>query len=171
MPRLTVSACSWTCSCQRDDPNGLCVVDVISGAWHSDAGKLEDHRRAQVFEILCRHGYTVFALRPGSVTKFTATEMRDNVHRGIAWIRQHAPEYEVSPHRLCLMGASAGGHLACLTALTASEAETTSGIAAVAVFFPPTDFLNYGGRRVDLRSGEGFGASGPSTRLPLRTCQ
>ena len=45
--------------------NGRGIVDVVSGAWHSDPGKLRDHERAQIFEIFCRQGYTVFALRPG----------------------------------------------------------------------------------------------------------
>ena len=52
--------------------NGLGIVDVISGAWQSDRGKIRDHARAQTFHILCRKGYTVFAIRPGSVSKFSA---------------------------------------------------------------------------------------------------
>ena len=52
--------------------NGLAVVDVVSGAWYSDRGKIRDHARAQTFDILCRKGYTVFAIRPGSITKFSA---------------------------------------------------------------------------------------------------
>ena len=52
--------------------NGLGVVDVISGAWYSDRNKIRDHARAQTFQILCGKGYTVFAVRPGSVTKFSA---------------------------------------------------------------------------------------------------
>ena len=51
--------------------NGLGMVDVASGAFHSDRGKIEDHRRAKVYDIFCGKGYTVFAVRPGSITKFT----------------------------------------------------------------------------------------------------
>src|SRR5688572_5366986 len=58
--------------------NGLGVIDVMSGAWHSDRGKIRDHQRAQTFDILCRKGYMVFAVRPGSVTKFSVPEMLDN---------------------------------------------------------------------------------------------
>ena len=47
------------------EANGLGIVDVISGAWHSDRGKIRDHMRAQTFQILCAKGYTVFAVRPG----------------------------------------------------------------------------------------------------------
>ena len=51
--------------------NGLGIVDVASGAFYSDRGKIEDHRRAQMYDIFCGKGYTVFAVRPGSITKFT----------------------------------------------------------------------------------------------------
>lgn len=67
----------------KGDKNGLGIVDVISGAWHSDRGKIRDHARAQTFEILCRKGYTVFAIRPGSITKFSAPEMLSNLNEGI----------------------------------------------------------------------------------------
>jgi acetyl esterase/lipase len=136
------------------EKNGLGVIDVISGAWHSDRGKMRDHKRAQTFDILCGKGYTVFAVRPGSVTKFSAGEMLANLNRGIRWVKDHANEYEVDPDRLGLMGASAGGHLACLAAVTASD---DTRVKAVAVFFPPTDFLNFNGKPVDARSEDRIG--------------
>src|SRR6185436_14050163 len=98
--------------------NGLAVVDVISGAWYSDRGKIRDHLRAQTFDILCRKGYTVFAIRPGSITKFSAPEMLSNLNTGIRWVKDHSKEYGIDADRLGLMGASAGGHLACLAAVT-----------------------------------------------------
>ena len=93
--------------------NGLGVIDVISGAWHSDRGKIRDHARAQTFHILCGKGYTVFAIRPGSIDKFSAPEMLANLNEGIRWVKDHAKQYGIDRDRLGLMGASAGGHLAC----------------------------------------------------------
>ena len=52
--------------------NGLAIIDVASGAWYSDRGKINDHKRAQMFDTFCEHGYTVFAVRPGSRRRFTA---------------------------------------------------------------------------------------------------
>ncbi len=150
----------------RSDGNGLGIVDVVSGAWHSDRGKIRDHTRAQVFQILCNEGYTVFAVRPGSITKFSALEMIDHLNEGIRWVKGHADAYHIDPDRLGLMGASAGGHLACLAAVTATSEESTSNdepsaigsdVRAVAAFFPPTDFLDYGGHVVDARADDGFG--------------
>src|SRR5262245_26788643 len=144
--------------------NGLAVVDVISGSWYSDRGKIRDHMRAQTFDILCRKGYTVFAVRPGSVTKFSAPEMLANLNTGIRWVKEHANEYGIDAERLGMMGASAGGHLACLAAVTAEDGKAEGGktatstrVKAVAVFFPPTDFLNYGGKAVDARGEDRFG--------------
>jgi acetyl esterase/lipase len=144
--------------------NGLGIVDVISGAWYSDRGKIRDHMRAQTFDILCRKGYTVFAIRPGSITKFSAPEMRANLNQGIRWVKDHSKDYGIDAERLGLMGASAGGHLACLAAVTAEDGNVEGGkavtgtrVKAAAVFFPPTDFLNYGVKAIDPRGDDRFG--------------
>jgi acetyl esterase/lipase len=131
------------------DKNGLGIIDVISGAWHSDRSKIRDHARGQMFHILCGKGYTVFAVRPGSVTKFSAHEMRANLNQGIRWVKEHSKEYGVDPDRLGLMGASAGGHLASFTALTSEEGSTAG-------FFPPTDFLTYTKKVVEPEAAEKF---------------
>src|SRR5262245_49049546 len=150
----------------RGEKNGLGIVDVISGAWNSDRGKIRDHARAQTFEILCRKGYTVFAIRPGSISKFSAPEMLANLNQGIRWVKEHSKQYGTDPERLGLMGASAGGHLACLAAVTAKKQDAAAGtstnpgdtrVRAVAVFFPPTDFLNYGGKAVDVNADDRLG--------------
>jgi acetyl esterase/lipase len=141
--------------------NGLGIVDVISGAWHSDRGKIRDHDRAQTFYILCGRGYTVFAIRPGSISKFSAFEMLANLNTGIRWVKDHAQSYKIDPDRLGLMGASAGGHLACLAAVSGKAARAEADgkdpaagtdVKAVAVFFPATDFLNFDGKAVDVRA-------------------
>jgi acetyl esterase/lipase len=121
--------------------SGLAIVDVASGAWHSDRGKIRDHKRSRFYETMCQRGFIVFAVRPGSITKFTGKEMLKNVHTGIKWVKAHAKEYSIDPDRLGLIGASAGGHLASLAGLTADD---ESRVAVVAVFFPPTDLVNYG---------------------------
>ena len=146
--------------------NGLGIVDVVSGSWFSDRGKIRDLIRAQTFHIFCEKGYTVFAVRPGSVTKFNAAEMRLNLNQGIHWVKDHAKDYEIDPARLGLMGASAGGHLACLAAVTAEDGTSKDAqgnpladtrVKAVAVFFPPTDFLLYGDKAIDPHKEDRIG--------------
>lgn len=55
--------------------NGLAIVDVASGYWHSDRGKVNDHIKAGFYDIFCGRGYTVFAVRPGSLSKYTGDSM------------------------------------------------------------------------------------------------
>lgn len=131
--------------------NGLAIVDVASGAFHSDRGKIEDHRRAKMFDIFCGKGYTIFAIRPGSITKFSLAEMAKNLKQGVAWVKEHAEEYKIDPNRLGIMGASAGGHLASLVSVTADDKCT---VKATGVFFPPTDFLEYRGQKLDDNSSK-----------------
>ena len=155
--------------------NGLAIIDVVSGAWYSDRGKLREHTLAQVYSILCSRGYTVFAIRPGSRTRYTAPEMDTHLKMGIRYVKQHATEYKIDPDRLGLTGASAGGHLATLAAVTPEEGNPNSKspplrydtcVRAAAVFFPPTDFLDWNGKLGDIQTLGGLlflsGAKGHS---------
>jgi dipeptidyl aminopeptidase/acylaminoacyl peptidase len=135
-------------------PNGLVIVDIASGAWYSDRSKIRDHSMAQVYTIFCSRGYAVFAVRPGSKTRYTAAEMDKNIKSAIRYIKAHATEYKIDPARLGLMGGSAGGHLATLAALTPESAKASAkdpsdqndtSVRAVGAFFPPTDFLDWDG--------------------------
>jgi len=132
--------------------NGLAIIDVASGAFHSDRGKIRDHKRAGLFDAFCGKGYTVFAIRPGSITKFGAPEMIKNLNQGVSWVIDHAEKYKIDPNRLGLLGASAGGYLACLNAVTAEEGSPAENFKAVGVFFPPTEFLNYGPVKIKVRT-------------------
>jgi acetyl esterase/lipase len=135
------------------DRNGRAIVDVASGAWHSDRGKIRDHEQAQFYDILCGRGYCVFAVRPGSITRFTAADMVGNVETAIRWVKERAGEFAIDPDKLGLTGASAGGHLASLVALkTSRPGAAATRVAATAVFFPPADFLDFGGEAIDPRS-------------------
>ena len=80
--------------------NGIGIVDVASGAWYSDRGKINDHKRAQMYDIFAGKGYTVFAVRPGSVTKFCVPEMMTHLKTGIRWVKDRAQKYEIDPDRL-----------------------------------------------------------------------
>ena len=135
------------------DKNGVAIVDVASGGWNSDRGKIRDHKMARMYDIFCKKGYTVFAIRPGSVSRYTGQDMLANVNTGIRYVKAHAEEYGIDPERLGITGASAGGHLASLAVVTAQEGDPKSkdkskrhgtDVAAAAVFFPPTNFLEYG---------------------------
>jgi len=141
--------------------NGLAIIDVISGSWDSSRGKIRDHQRAQFFEILCSRGYTVFAARPGSLSKFSIPEMVEHLELAVVWVKQRAGEYSIDPARIGLTGASAGGHLASLLAVKNENSEVRAdlkhpSVKAVGVFFPPTDLLDFGAQSAELGEGTPF---------------
>ena len=145
----------------KGEANGLGIIDVVSGAYYSDRRKIRDHILAQVYSIFCSRGYTVFAVRPGSRTRYTAPEMEAHVKIGIRYVKQHAAEYKIDPDRLGLTGASAGGHLATLAAVTPEEGNPDADspllrqnthVKAAAIFFPPTDFLDWDGKPADFKT-------------------
>lgn len=128
--------------------NGLAIIDIASGAYSSDRGKIRDHMMARVYDIFCGKGYTVFAIRPGSLSRYSIPEMVANIRTGIKWIRGHAGQYGIDPDNLGITGGSAGGHLACLTVVATPPGKDGSldqPFKAVGVFFPPTDFLHFRG--------------------------
>ena len=136
----------------RGPTNGLAIIDVASGAWYSDRGKIRDHTLAQMYPIYCSRGYTVFAIRPGSKTRYTLTDMDAHLKIGIRYVKEHAGDYHIDADRLGMTGASAGGHLATFAALTATPAKPDAkkpknrigtAVKAVAVFFPPTDLAEW----------------------------
>ncbi|MBX7168417.1 MAG: alpha/beta hydrolase [Pirellulales bacterium] len=138
--------------------NGIGIVDIASGAWHSDRGKISDHKTAQMYDIMCGRGFTVFAVRPGSQTKFSVPEMVAHIKTAIRWIKQRHEEFKIDPERLGLCGASAGGHLTCLTATTAEDGDAnaqdekhySTRVAAAVAFFPPTDFGRWAGKEQQI---------------------
>jgi acetyl esterase/lipase len=141
--------------------NGLGIIDVVSGAYYSDRGKIREHTMAQLYTILCSRGYTVFALRPGSRTRYTCLDMDEHVKTGIRYVKEHSLEYRIDPDRLGITGASAGGHLATLAAVTPQEGKAeakspalrhSTKVKAAAVFFPPTDFLDWDGKPANFEN-------------------
>ncbi len=62
---------------------------------------------------LNQHGVACFVLkyRLGSSGYHYPAEFQD-VTRALRWVRAHAADYQIDPHRVGIMGSSAGGHLA-----------------------------------------------------------
>jgi acetyl esterase/lipase len=62
---------------------------------------------------LNQHGVTCFVLkyRLGSGGYHYPVEFEDGT-RAMRWVRAHAADYQIDPHRVGIMGSSAGGHMA-----------------------------------------------------------
>ena len=72
-----------------------------------------------------------------------------DVKRAVAWIREHADEYDVDPDFIAVTGGSAGGHLTALVALTANDPRYQPGfedadtsVQAAAPFYGVYDWTN-----------------------------
>jgi acetyl esterase/lipase len=133
----------------KENANGAAVVLAVSGAWRSS----HDNIRPQFASEYAKRGYTVFAVVHGSSPRFSLPEILEDMHRAVRFVRSRADQYKFDSERIGMTGASAGGHLSLMlgTAGTAGNPDArdpvdrfSSRVQAVACFFPPTDFLNYG---------------------------
>jgi acetyl esterase/lipase len=135
----------------KEKANGVGLIWVVSGGWFSSHDAITGNP-GFVTPFLDR-GYTVFAVVHGSNPKFAIPEVIADMRRSVRFIRTHAKEYSVDPERLGVYGGSAGGHLSLMIGTTSDPGKpndrdvverASSRVQAVACFFPPTDFLNYG---------------------------
>jgi acetyl esterase/lipase len=149
----------------KKNANGLGVIWVVSGGWFSS----HDNIAPDFVGPLLDRGYTVFAVVHGSQPKFTIPEILQDMNRAVRFIRVHAKDYGVDPDKLGILGASAGGHLSLMQGTAGDLGDpkakdpvdrVSSRVQAVACFFPPTDFFNYG------KAGEDALGRGVLTSFP-----
>ena len=102
-----------------------------------------------------QRGYTIFTVCHGCQPKFNIAEGMADIDRSVRFIRLHAADYGISPDRIGISGGSAGGHLSLMQGVGGRDGaknakdpidRVSSRVQAVGCFFPPTDFLNYGGK-------------------------
>jgi acetyl esterase/lipase len=98
-------------------------------------------------EWLAEQGYVVFSIdyRLGLPPRWQ--DATGDVKCAVDWVRENADRYGVDPDRIALIGRSAGGHFALLAAYTEGDPRLPpscdvpdTGVAAVAAFYPATDF-------------------------------
>lgn len=143
----------------KEKANGKGIIFCVSGGWFS----AKEMVNVGFIQEFLNRGYTVFAVMHGSQPKFTIPEVLDDMHRAVRFIKANAKKYNIDPDKLGIAGGSAGGHLSLMqgTAPKPGNPEAadpverqSSKVAAVACFFPPTDFLNYG-EPGNVQLGEG----------------
>src|SRR5262249_20572859 len=143
----------------KEKANGKGIIWCVSGGWFS----AKEMINPSLPKVFVDRGYTVFAVVHGSQPKFTIPEVLNDMHRAVRFIKANAKKYNVDPDKLGIAGASAGGHLSLMQGCAPKEGnpkgdpveQQSSKVAAVACFFPPTDFLNYG-KEGESGLGEGI---------------
>ncbi len=146
----------------KSNANGSAVVLVVSGGYFSSRESIIP----AFFLPLLNRGYTVFAVVHGSQPRYTVPEIVLDVNRAIRFIRHHAKDYAIDPGRIGVTGASAGAHLSLMLGTAGDPGNPnakdpvdreSSRVQAVACFFPPTDFLNYGAAAREMIKVTDFG--------------
>ncbi len=126
-------------------PNGAGIIKIISGGWKSDHKQITDGGWPKA-------GYTTFVVVHGTQPRFQVEEIVADLNRAVRFVRANAAKYGVDPQKLGVTGGSAGGHLSLMLATRGGPGDPkatdpvdreSSAIQAVAVFYPPTDYLNW----------------------------
>jgi acetyl esterase/lipase len=129
--------------------NGAAVIEIVSGGYFSSHSAVQ----VPVIDSFLKRGYTVFCVVHGSQPRYQVPEIFQDIQRSARFIRYHAKDYGIDAHRVGVTGASAGGNLSLLLGTSGGKGKSdasdpvereSSRVQAVACFFPPTDYLNYG---------------------------
>jgi acetyl esterase/lipase len=145
-------ALTMTVLTPKAKPNGKAIISVISGNWIStERSRL---RLAEWCKVYIDGGYTIFGVMVGSQPRYTIPDEISDLKRAVRFIRYNAKDYSIDPNKIGITGSSSGGHLSLMIATADDNPNSKSTdpvdkvsarVQAAAVFFPPTDFINYGG--------------------------
>jgi acetyl esterase/lipase len=134
--------------------NDKAIIRVMAGSWFSSYGMAIADETIEGSKLLyVDRGYTVFEVIVGSQPRFSIPDQVSDVKRAVRYIRYNAKTLGVDPKHIGIEGYSAGGHLSLAVATADDKIDTaskdpvdhvSSRVQAVAVLFPPTDFLNWG---------------------------
>ncbi len=90
------------------------------------------------------------------------TDQMADANDAVIWVRSHAAELGVDPHRIAAFGGSSGGHLAASTAVFKSSEKTTNGRRVssrpdlLVLFYPCVDETS----EFEKQSADAFGGHG-----------
>jgi acetyl esterase/lipase len=135
--------------------NGKAIIRVIAGNWVSSYEWASSPDMLEGSKTLYTdRGYTVFEVVVGSQPRYAIPDEINDVKRAVRYIRYNAKQLGIDPNHIGIEGSSAGGNLSLAVATADDKIDTaskdpvdhvSSRVQAVAVLYPPTDFLNWGG--------------------------
>jgi len=131
--------------------NGKAIICVLSGNWVSSERMKEAFSSRS--DLYLEKGYTLFGVMVGSQPQYTIPDQIIDLKRAVRFIRYNADQYGIDADHIGITGSSSGGHLALMIA-TADDIsiaksfnpvdKVSARVQAAAVFYPPTDFINFG---------------------------
>ena len=141
----------------KEHANGKAIISVVSGNWTS--GYTYANTFVNNAKIYIDKGYTVFTVIHGSQPRYAIPNEIADIKRAVRFIRYNSNNYHIDGDHLGITGSSSGGHLALMVGLSDDTIDSSSKdpidhvsarVQAVAVFYPPTDFLNWGQQKMNL---------------------
>lgn len=107
------------------------VVIIYGGAWRE--GNPNDYEKFSIY--LAAQGYCAIAIDYRHAPQYTFPKQLEDVAMALQYIQAHADDLEVDLDRMAIMGRSAGGHLATLTAYQ----QNAFPFRAVVSYYGPVD--------------------------------
>ena len=141
----------------KEHVNGKAIISVVSGNWNSSYSYANSFVNSS--KIYLDRGYTVFTVIHGSQPRYAIPNEIADIKRAVRFIRYNSNNYHIDGNHLGITGTSSGGHLSLMVGLSDDRIDSASKdpvdkisarVQAVAVFYPPTDFLNWGGEKMNL---------------------
>lgn len=122
------------------------VVCLHAGGWVGGDRK----QLTRTLGVLSRRGYVAIAPDYRLAPKHRFPACLEDCKAAVRWLRANAAKYRIDPERIGATGPSAGGHLACLLAVTTpddglegrSVPGQRSDVQAVAAFSAPADLTS-----------------------------
>ena len=127
-----------------DDKPCPVIVRIHGGAWrHGDKSAqrgVAGYVKQGYIGVAINYRFSQQAIFPAQI---------EDCKAAIRWLRANAEEYGIDPERICVVGSSAGGHLAALLGTTGDSQHFdvgehlgfSSAVCAVVDNFGPTDLL------------------------------
>jgi acetyl esterase/lipase len=133
--------------------NGYGIVVIPGSGWHRplgyDAPLLKSSKEfSEHTARLTAAGYTAFVITHRAAPRFRYPDAVDDARRAVRFVRHHAKGYGIRADRIGVLGASSGGHLACMLGTLDGKGESespdpvereSSKVQCVVAFYPPTD--------------------------------
>lgn len=125
------------------------VIWVHGGGWKggdkSDIGRAEEIQMVQTKQLLLDHGYAVAAPNYHLLPNTRFPQPMQDVSAAVRYLRAHAAEFGLDAQRFALMGDSAGGHLAAMTAMTPDKPDLQGSLGDTTVDARVKAFVGYYG--------------------------
>ena len=114
---LTISLLRERCHNTYDPPaeQKPCIVFLCGGSW----SVMDPTVWMAEMTYYAKRGYVVAGVQYSVSGEAAFPEQVIEIRQAIRYLRAHAEELRIDPERIAVMGESAGGHLAAITALTA----------------------------------------------------